>query len=135
MFVLNIYNSENIRDLAISRYLLYIRFFRDYTCNSFCLIPLSHHFIRWERPGERWRYGPKNIQRDITQCAHFHYVLSMGAVFALFSGWYFWIPKILGLDYNLLYSKAHFWVLFAGVNFTFFPLIMLGIYVSNYIVQ
>jgi cytochrome c oxidase subunit 1 len=33
----------------------------------------------------------------------------MGAVFALFSGWYFWIPKILGLDYNLLYSKAHFW--------------------------
>jgi cytochrome c oxidase subunit 1 len=52
--------------------------------------------------------------------AHFHYVLSMGAVFALFSGWYFWIPKILGLDYNLLYSKAHFWVLFAGVNLTFF---------------
>jgi group I intron endonuclease len=48
--------------------------------------------------------------------AHFHYVLSMGAVFALFSGWYFWIPKILGLDYNLLYSKAHFWVLFTGVK-------------------
>jgi len=53
--------------------------------------------------------------------AHFHYVLSMGAVFALYSGWYFWIPKILGLDYNLLYSKAHFWVLFTGVNLTFFP--------------
>jgi cytochrome c oxidase subunit 1 len=48
--------------------------------------------------------------------AHFHYVLSMGAVFALYSGWYFWIPKILGLDYNILYSKAHFWVLFTGVN-------------------
>jgi hypothetical protein len=47
---------------------------------------------------------------------HFHYVLSMGAVFALYSGWYFWIPKILGLDYNLVYSKAHFWVLFAGVK-------------------
>lgn len=40
----------------------------------------------------------------------------MGAVFALYSGWYFWILKILGLDYNLLYSKAHFWVLFVGVN-------------------
>jgi group I intron endonuclease len=47
--------------------------------------------------------------------AHFHYVLSMGAVFALFSGWYFWIPKILGLDYNILLSKVHFWILFIGV--------------------
>lgn len=37
--------------------------------------------------------------------AHFHYVLSMGAVFALFSGWYFWIPKILGLSYDHLLLK------------------------------
>lgn len=51
----------------------------------------------------------------------------MGAVFALYSGWYFWIPKILGLDYNLLYSKAHFWVLFTGVNLTFFPQHFLGL--------
>jgi cytochrome c oxidase subunit 1 len=41
--------------------------------------------------------------------AHFHYVLSMGAVFALYSAWYFWIPKILGLDYNRMLGKVHFW--------------------------
>ena len=59
--------------------------------------------------------------------AHFHYVLSLGAVFALFSAWYFWIPKILGLDYNILLGKVHFWILFIGVNVTFFPQHFLGL--------
>ena len=59
--------------------------------------------------------------------AHFHYVLSMGAVFALYSAWYFWIPKILGLDYNRSLGKLHFWVLFIGVNVTFFPQHFLGL--------
>lgn len=59
--------------------------------------------------------------------AHFHYVLSLGAVFALFSGWYFWIPKMLGLDYKILLGKVHFWILFIGVNVTFFPQHFLGL--------
>ena len=59
--------------------------------------------------------------------AHFHYVLSMGAVFALYSAWYFWIPKILGVDYNRSIGKVHFWILFIGVNVTFFPQHFLGL--------
>lgn len=51
----------------------------------------------------------------------------MGAVFALFSGWYFWIPKILGLNYNVVLGKVHFWILFLGVNLTFFPQHFLGL--------
>jgi cytochrome c oxidase subunit 1 len=59
--------------------------------------------------------------------AHFHYVLSLGAVFALFSAWYFWIPKITGLSYNIMLGKVHFLILFIGVNVTFFPQHFLGL--------
>ena len=47
--------------------------------------------------------------------AHFHYVLSMGAVFALFAGFYYWAPKIIGLNYNEFLGKIHFWTIFVGV--------------------
>ena len=59
--------------------------------------------------------------------AHFHYVLSLGAVFALFSAWYFWVPKITGLNYNMMLGKVHFLILFIGVNVTFFPQHFLGL--------
>jgi hypothetical protein len=51
----------------------------------------------------------------------------MGAVFALFAGFYFWIPKIVGKLFNDLLGKVHFWTLFVGVNLTFFPQHFLGL--------
>jgi len=59
--------------------------------------------------------------------AHFHYVLSMGAVFALFSGFYYWLNKISGTDYFEPMGQVHFWLTFIGVNLTFFPMHFLGI--------
>ncbi|GAA0455027.1 MULTISPECIES: cytochrome c oxidase subunit I [Sphingomonas] len=58
--------------------------------------------------------------------AHFHYVLSLGAVFALFAGFYYWFPKMSGKMYNELLGKLHFWVFFVGVNVLFFPMHFLG---------
>ena len=59
--------------------------------------------------------------------AHFHYVLSMGAVFAIFAGWYYWIGKITGLQYPEVLGQIHFWLFFFGVNLTFFPMHFLGL--------
>ena len=58
---------------------------------------------------------------------HFHYVLSMGAVFAIFAGFYYWIEKIVGLQYNEVLANIHFTLFFIGANITFLPLHFLGL--------
>lgn len=58
---------------------------------------------------------------------HFHYVLVPGAVFAIFAGVYYWLPKWCGKMYNEIIAKWHFWLSAIGVNLTFFPMHFLGL--------
>ncbi|MBS0361028.1 MAG: cbb3-type cytochrome c oxidase subunit I, partial [Proteobacteria bacterium] len=59
--------------------------------------------------------------------AHFHYVLSLGAVFAIFAGFYYWFEKMWGVKYREWLGALHFWVMFIGVNVIFFPQHFLGL--------
>nr|QYC94377.1 cytochrome c oxidase subunit 1 [Oedogonium sp. 260_circle1_72169] len=58
---------------------------------------------------------------------HFHYVLSMGAIFGIFAAFYFWVSKITGCQYPEWHGQVHFWTFFIGVNLTFFPMHFLGL--------
>jgi len=59
--------------------------------------------------------------------AHFHYVLSLGAVFSIFAGFYYWFPKMTGKMYSEVLGNIHFALFFAGVNILFFPMHFLGL--------
>jgi cytochrome c oxidase subunit 1 len=59
--------------------------------------------------------------------AHFHYVLSLGAVFALFAGFYYWFDLITGFHYIEELAQIHFWSTMISVNLTFFPMHFLGL--------
>jgi cytochrome c oxidase subunit 1 len=59
--------------------------------------------------------------------AHFHYVLSLAAVFTIFGAWYYWFPKMTGYMYSESLGKLHFWLMFIGANIAFFPMHFLGL--------
>jgi cytochrome c oxidase subunit 1 len=59
--------------------------------------------------------------------AHFHYVLSLGAVFSIFTGFFYWFEKIFGVKYNETLARIHFWVFFVGANIIFSPQHFLGL--------
>ncbi|WP_421932425.1 cytochrome c oxidase subunit I [Phenylobacterium sp.] len=59
--------------------------------------------------------------------AHFHYVLSLGAIFSIFAAFYYWFEKITGLKYNEVLGKIHFWIFLIGTNLIFFPQHFLGL--------
>jgi cytochrome c oxidase subunit 1 len=59
--------------------------------------------------------------------AHFHYVLSLGAAFGIFAGFYYWVGKMSGRQYPEFWGKVHFWLTFIGANLTFFPMHFLGL--------
>ena len=73
--------------------------------------------------------SPSDFQQQDTYyiVAHIHYVLFGGAIFGIFAGIYYWYPKITGKMYHETLGKVHFWLMFIGMNLTFFPMHYAGL--------
>jgi len=69
----------------------------------------------------------RNLHNTYYVVAHFHYVLSLGAVFSIFAAWYYWFPKMSGYVTPDWIGRLHFWVSFIGANVLFFPMHFTGL--------
>jgi len=93
---------------------------------SFCIFSFHHGFY-CDDIVHAFMKVKENYILTYYVVGHFHYVLSMGAVFGMFAGFYYWIGKITGLQYPETLGQIHFWTFFLGVNITFFPMHFLGL--------
>jgi cytochrome c oxidase subunit 1 len=71
--------------------------------------------------------GDQSLHDTYYVVAHFHYVLSLGAVFSIFAGFYYWFEKIFGVKYSSVLARIQFWFFFIGANVIFFPQHFLGL--------
>ena len=69
----------------------------------------------------------KNTHNTYYVVGHFHYTVSMGAMFGIFAGFFYWIGKMSGHEYPEGLAKWHFWITMVGVNLTFFPMHFSGL--------
>ncbi len=101
-----------------------------YTTAMLSAIAMVALFIIGGLSGVMHSSPPADLQQTDTYfiVAHFHYVLFGGAIFGLTAGAYYWWPKMFGRLLNESLGKVHFWLMFIGMNLTFFPMHFLGLH-------
>ncbi len=100
-----------------------------YTTAMLCALAMVGLFIIGGLSGVMHASPPADLQQTDTYfiVAHFHYVLFGGSIFGLAAGAYYWWPKMFGRMLDEKMGKAHFWLMFVGMNVTFFPMHFLGL--------
>ena len=98
----------------------------DAVCSGFCVLMFTVGGVNRSRSVANAGVDRAAMHDTYYVVAHFHYVMSLGAVFCIFAGVYYWIGKMSGRQYPEWAGKLHFWMMFIGANVTFFPQHFLG---------